>query len=241
MSGILDRFAYRAHSIYHVYGIPFIPSSLLHGEVNKHHFFDFKYGLLWTHGPRYETVNRRPAFPSWSWAGWEGQVDWLIGSTRLEHYYKSSDSNANFSFLSTANSAKGKLLPIKNWRPNTQKGLMPDALVFSGVLYNIPLRFKDGTCGLDKGIYLDTSDVHCRSRLHVTQIELEAGLMARKKLQGLWLGTTGYSLRHVLVLQEVTSRGTRFGGRYFERVGVMSISFSWSGWKAPLGLQAWLV
>jgi hypothetical protein len=241
VSSILDRFAYECHSIYHLHGLPFIPKSRIeYIESFQRHLFKFKYGLLWTHGPQSTPVRRRPAFPSWSWTGWEGQVNWLVGTTNTTKLAESPASDARFDFLCFANSKRGKLRSVDDWRPHAQNNPAPEALVFSGLLYNIPLRVSDEACVAERGIYLDTGDNYCRSRLHVTQIDLDLAVVARKTFQGLWLGS-GVSGRYVLVVRETASRGNRFGGRYFERVGVMAISGPWSGWKAPLGVQGWLV
>lgn len=65
----------------HILGIPFIPPTTLpmnREQAAKHMF----YFLSWFH-PTGTLPRRREHFPSWTWAGWAGRVDWMTQSLNL--------------------------------------------------------------------------------------------------------------------------------------------------------------
>ncbi|KAH7402312.1 heterokaryon incompatibility protein-domain-containing protein [Phaeosphaeria sp. MPI-PUGE-AT-0046c] len=73
LSGILTYYA-REHHIFHFWGIPFsanTPSSI--NEPPRKRIFTFEESLRWY--PRGAQA-RREGFPSWSWAGWHGNISW---------------------------------------------------------------------------------------------------------------------------------------------------------------------
>ncbi|RSM02612.1 hypothetical protein CEP52_007866 [Fusarium oligoseptatum] len=85
MLGILRVFATRKRCpIYHICGVPILhfakPSTLHHRRATSNHagsdktgaLNGFVSGLCWT---LQSPGTRRPGFPSWSWAGWDGVVD----------------------------------------------------------------------------------------------------------------------------------------------------------------------
>jgi len=241
VSSILDRFTSATHSIYHLHGVPFIPQDVKYIEAGRYHGFQFKYGLLWTHGPLAPPSRRRAAFPSWTWAGWEAPVNWLVSTTDIENFHESPPKAATFNYLRSTGGKRSKLCSVEKWRPSQQSSSHPNELIFSALLYRIPLRASGEAGGEQNGIYLDAQEPF-RSRLHVTQIGLESATIKRKHFHGLWLGwNSQMSVNYVLVLQQTTSRDNRFGGKYYERVGVIMISREWYGWTAPLGIQGLLV
>jgi Heterokaryon incompatibility protein (HET) len=61
--GVLQDFR---NPIYHHWGLPFIRGA--DGAASR----SLEVSLRWKHGDK--GASRRPAFPSWSWAGWEGEV-----------------------------------------------------------------------------------------------------------------------------------------------------------------------
>ncbi len=58
----------------HVLGIPYMPSILELGNDDGH----IVYSLCWFHNGN-EPPRRRAQFPSWTWAGWAGEVHWMTG------------------------------------------------------------------------------------------------------------------------------------------------------------------
>ncbi|KAK8105238.1 hypothetical protein PG999_008597 [Apiospora kogelbergensis] len=257
LSSVLDRFMYETHAICHLHGLPFMPrQNSTYSQGLDKHAFHFKYGLLWTHGQDVTPKARRGDFPSWSWTGWEGRVQWLASTTNLRWFAEAADSVAKFEFPMTiapsspapANDMKSrktrlKLCPVDSWRPNNKNHGLPKELLFTAVLYSVPFRVGNPVPkwdGNDFGIYLD--DKVISRRLHLTQVDFEHETIREGKWRGLILGTAlNIQCFHVLVLREVASRGMAYGGRYFERFGVIDIDTQWKGWTAPLIVQGWLV
>lgn len=224
------------------------------------HAFHFKYGLLWTHGLDKTPQERRGEFPSWNWAGWEGRVQWLVTTTNQKWFAESADCAAKFEFpLSIAFSSPGSapdptsnrsrksklsMRPVHAWRPNGKGHGLPMELLFRATLYDIPLRVGNPVPkwdGNDFGVYLDDKVIN--RRLHLTRVvDFGHETIRETKLSGLVLGTSlNIRCHHVLVVREVASRGTAYGGRYFERFGVMDIDTQWNGWTGPSVVQGWLV
>ncbi|KAJ4992475.1 tol protein [Stagonosporopsis vannaccii] len=72
LEGILRRFQASPAFVYNIFGIPVVLEDGLRGE--KDALLDnrlFIAGLSWHHGG---AARRRKHFPSWTWAGWEGNV-----------------------------------------------------------------------------------------------------------------------------------------------------------------------
>lgn len=242
VSSILDRFAYEGHSIYHLHGIPYIPQKRTgYLEGGQRHAFTFKYGLLWTHGPRSTPIRRRPMFPSWTWTGWEGQVNWLPDTTNIKRFRESTKYAARFEFLDFTESKRGVLTAVEDWRPHPQSTSQPEALVFTAKLYEMSFQVCDEACVDESNIYLRT-ELNCKSRLHVTQIDADPAAVTQKTFYGILLGLNKESsLNYILVVQEIASRSTGFGGRYYERVGVIIVSRNGRYLGAPSVVQGWLV
>lgn len=58
----------------HLYGIPYMPSALDSGGDEGY----IVYSLCWFHNGD-SAPRRRAQFPSWTWAGWAGEVHWMTG------------------------------------------------------------------------------------------------------------------------------------------------------------------
>jgi hypothetical protein len=89
VQSILDRFQHEEQPIEHMCGIPFkakpniVYASDTHGNEHQEEWdFNLLSGLAWTHGSTSKPTKRRRGFPSWSWAGWEGPVTWLLNDLR---------------------------------------------------------------------------------------------------------------------------------------------------------------
>jgi hypothetical protein len=129
VQSILDRFAHEMHSIEHICGVPFIPNDDItylykpdtHNEEYEY-TFNFFYGLLWTHGSMERPTKRRKHFPSWSWAGWEGSVSWLIHDTRYDELDLESDPITQPHYIESVqeefvkDSSSSALIPCSKWR-----------------------------------------------------------------------------------------------------------------------------
>ncbi|KAH7019581.1 heterokaryon incompatibility protein-domain-containing protein [Ilyonectria destructans] len=116
--GILQHFSKYAveggrAKFYHVCGIPYLHAPHRHLDINLSYFID---GLAWSHlGDK--TPRQRTGFPSWSWAGWSGRVEYLH---RVEKPY--SKPNSYFTPLITDVSihhSQGKHqfdFPLSSWK-----------------------------------------------------------------------------------------------------------------------------
>lgn len=62
-------------AVAHIFGIPFIPSLMSTNNLERAENYIF-YSLAWFH-TKDTTPRRREHFPSWTWAGWVGRVDWM--------------------------------------------------------------------------------------------------------------------------------------------------------------------
>lgn len=67
--------------------------------------------LGWTHDAL-DTPKRRPDFPSWSWAGWEGKARFLHG---LVGMVEAQDQGPKFDLMPQVKILKGKELTIEGW------------------------------------------------------------------------------------------------------------------------------
>jgi hypothetical protein len=70
---------------YHVCGLPFLHKPYQHSDASLSYFID---GLAWNHAGD-QPPQRRAGFPSWSWAGWSGRVEY---QHRVEKPYSKRDS-----------------------------------------------------------------------------------------------------------------------------------------------------
>ncbi|EEU37354.1 uncharacterized protein NECHADRAFT_86266 [Fusarium vanettenii 77-13-4] len=77
-SGILDKFVNSLPQFHHIHGIPFMAGE---GVMNPEEWF--LQGLVWQSKPPDPATDyqyrprRRLEFPSWSWAGWQGEIGYI--------------------------------------------------------------------------------------------------------------------------------------------------------------------
>jgi len=94
--GVMNDFETGEHPVHQHWGVPFISSVKSPRAVLD----SFVASLLWRHTRSVLSVSprprRRPNFPSWSWAGWEGEVDFSIGFSRLRRGFTSMISGMAF-------------------------------------------------------------------------------------------------------------------------------------------------
>lgn len=73
--GIAQQFWHRRHAVHNIWGLPYptLPADRESG---------FAYSLSWRHiiscWDFSQSPHRRPQFPSWSWAGWEGEIQYQM-------------------------------------------------------------------------------------------------------------------------------------------------------------------
>jgi hypothetical protein len=78
--GIARRFtAHQRHPLYNLYG-------LVYSKDRKHGANILAHSLTWKHEDQAQRPRRRTMFPSWSWAGWKGQVGYDIKFTGGSQY-----------------------------------------------------------------------------------------------------------------------------------------------------------
>ena len=82
--GIAQQFWYRKQAVHNIWGLsyPTLPAGREPGFVHS---------LTWCHTTScwdlLRSPHRRPQFPSWSWAGWEGQVRYKMTSSREKLWF----------------------------------------------------------------------------------------------------------------------------------------------------------
>ncbi|OAL46375.1 HET-domain-containing protein [Pyrenochaeta sp. DS3sAY3a] len=237
---ILDRFRQESHSLYHLHGIPYMPYICL-DEHRRNHVLFFQYGLLWTHGPQTAPTRRRSSFPSWSWAGWEGKVNWLMDTTYAQIRYTAA---VKFTVDVDGHGDKQRTqsIEIGAWRPSQQQKTPPKELVFKGSAVIIPLEVQLSTSiGAGKSIWVDTA-YNSKSRVHVTQVDLFDQDSLRTAVYGFELAfNLSRNIYYVLLVQEAVSVSEASGKLCFERVGVMMIPAGWFQGQRKTEIQGYLV
>jgi hypothetical protein len=86
-AGITKSFEKSKSPVLQIWGVPFLPAHQTQHPAG----YDMKsicVGLFWTHREMrwsdtkhsfvYNSIHRRPGFPSWSWVGWNGEIEWEI-------------------------------------------------------------------------------------------------------------------------------------------------------------------
>lgn len=75
MQGIFRHFATSQQPLHQVMGIPILPASQSFGTQSWSPEEGFSIGFSWFHK---KSATRNSSFPSWSWAGWTGEVDGML-------------------------------------------------------------------------------------------------------------------------------------------------------------------
>lgn len=71
-TGVIHRFETAETAVNQIWGVPFC-----RGESDKETTDSFVDGLGWNHSwKKHGVPRRRPGFPSWSWAGWAGKIEY---------------------------------------------------------------------------------------------------------------------------------------------------------------------
>lgn len=83
--GIAQRFWYVKHAVCNIWGLAYYPTRM-HARTDS-----FLHSLSWCHtrncwDSSSQSPQRRPQFPSWSWAGWEGEIRYQIDSSGMESF-----------------------------------------------------------------------------------------------------------------------------------------------------------
>ena len=216
-------------------------------QNDKYHVLNFKYSLLWTHGSERVPSKRRGAFPSWTWAGWEGQIEWVVKSTKYADYKESPDYNAKFQFLRECGDESEQTTLVDRWTPLAGNASQPRGLLFTGALYDIPCRAINNSGSGQMQVYLDDSDVDHQSRLHITQLDLDFMAGVRKIFLGIWLATITVNfwlnkhIEYILVVREVAGESHGDGKTCFERIGIIVIPKRWSQRSTLRLAHGWLI
>lgn len=81
--GIAQQFCYRKHAVRNIWGLPY---PILPKERGT-----FAHSLAWRHTRSCwdlsQSPHRRPQFPSWSWAGWEGEVRYEMSFSKKTWFH----------------------------------------------------------------------------------------------------------------------------------------------------------
>ncbi|KAK8062837.1 hypothetical protein PG997_014934 [Apiospora hydei] len=73
--GVLARFSKERHTFGHVWGIAY-------PDLSPRGICCFVYALAWSHAASLERPRRRSMFPSWTWIGWHGPVEYEFDDGR---------------------------------------------------------------------------------------------------------------------------------------------------------------
>ncbi|KAL6812445.1 heterokaryon incompatibility domain-containing protein [Trichoderma sp. SZMC 28015] len=85
--GIAQQFWYRTRAVYNIWGLAYYPAPA------KARTSSFAHSLSWRHTRNCwdlsQSPQRRPQFPSWSWAGWEGEVRYEFKYSKQKSWFHS--------------------------------------------------------------------------------------------------------------------------------------------------------
>ncbi|KAL6826451.1 heterokaryon incompatibility domain-containing protein [Trichoderma camerunense] len=83
--GIAQQFWYGKHAVHNIWGLAYHPAP------PEERTSSFAHSLSWRHTRNCwdlsQSPQRRPQFPSWSWAGWEGEVRYDFYSSNKKSYF----------------------------------------------------------------------------------------------------------------------------------------------------------
>ncbi|KAM6478189.1 heterokaryon incompatibility protein-domain-containing protein [Trichoderma sp. SZMC 28011] len=91
--GIAQHFWYRKYAVHNIWGMGY------RMDLRKR-TPSFVQSLTWRHAKNCwdlsQSPQRRPQFPSWSWAGWEGEVEYLFMASKRSSWFKNLLSAVSF-------------------------------------------------------------------------------------------------------------------------------------------------
>jgi hypothetical protein len=233
--------------IYH--GIPFLSSDICYGRRNGvPKIFTFTHGLCWTHGATGNfgellgAKSRRNEFPSWSWAGWTGNVQgWLPGHSL--NFVPASDSLF-------ANTETGQLKPfifLSESSPNTVSS--PSLLAVQANCFMLRFAFRKGHwCGTPNfclkylGVPID------EAVLHISRIEAKGQNFKSRLCNEKWIGVPlGFqeplkmwkTSKHRVAIMLVVGR-VYPTDEHLERIGILLVPTNILREQEPAPKRFWL-
>lgn len=205
---IFQMFERAKYPIYHVWGIPTLNS--IEGEDVS--FKDtFLYGLSWKKSiTPLHSLQRRPGFPSWSWTGWIGEVEYPSG------WYSGRGINVSLEVQS------GAVLSLKDFARQPYLRKQPDRvsqfICLDAKTFDVKLLSSDEPAPRIRAeVELkDGTHVFCDTEL-MTIASQEAGHRSLEQFQG--KSYTGILLSHsarhshppVLLVEEMDTWAERIG------------------------------
>lgn len=106
--GVAQQFWCRNHAVHNIWGLPY---PALPGERKS----SFAHSLAWRHNTSCwdlsQSPHRRPQFPSWSWAGWEGEVRYEMASSKRNLWFNSLIEGISFENQTDSPTALAMLAP----------------------------------------------------------------------------------------------------------------------------------
>jgi len=258
MCGILNAFEHIRHPVRHHYGVPCLPPimntqtvgaafgrliSLKPLSENPSH--GFATGLCW-HLER--PAERRPKFPSWSWAGWQGTVGKQVDD-RLRYYFGFPDGSLDVEIWAEGNSESlvriGDIL-TRSWSGDVSPRYY--VLHIEAPIMKLTFRYHarglTGLCGRespgplnhDTGFYGEFILNNSPRQVAYSYLVLTADLLAdsdfhQRLLSETWMGIVFGE--PALLLDRGRSRGAFVlvvglsNGKVFERVGHLNLADCW--------------
>jgi hypothetical protein len=207
-------------------------------DTGRHCSVTFAYGLCWTHGDTntYDRPRRRPMLPSWSWAGWQGEVTWLpisvasgdfVPDSRIEDAPRYAADTGTYD---NSSSALGTALP--RTVALLRARVLPLRFVFSK---GYDLAVERGTVKQEKpfatGYYLapDHTTGKFNAFLHLDRFENGDGDFLKRLIEEEWDGVRVGRSNNTHVYFMVTGKINRLD-KHVERIGILQVPENWY-WK----------
>jgi hypothetical protein len=208
-------------------------------DTGRHCSVNFAYGLCWTHGDTnsYDRPRRRPMLPSWSWAGWQGEVTWLPNSVAGGDFESDARIDDDPRYAADILPSDSSSYALGTSLPKTvailRARVIPLRFVFSkGFDLAIMGRTAKQAKPFASGYYL--SPVLARwmfhSFLHLDRFESQDGEFLKRLVHEEWDGVRlGRSINMQLVYFLVVGKVNRLDD-HVERIGIIQVPENWY-WK----------
>jgi hypothetical protein len=243
IGAILESLKHSVGGLDFCYGLPITSSIATKGQVSVKHTI-FVHSLCWTYGPDQHKSEemfqqRREEFPSWSWAGWSGNVLGWIGHFTGKWQ---PDSNPTLEYLDW----RGRPHQMDHLMGRSHIDKAPQVLLVSGLCKTIQFN-KVGSryfLRLDDGVVNDSLFCFHPTRTSHSGTEDWSSRLITDTWIGIRLGLHTNEMAHLpeLVMKKMT---VLVVGKLdpddeaYERIGIMTMHKDW--FTDPFSLEFKLV
>lgn len=198
--GILNRVSYPTYL-----GIPLISFDLASSSLAADASARFSVGLGWEpiHGDTTSLV-RRQGFPSWSWAGWKGQVGYFIYLTGWRRTQTDTDmltpialgnGYGNIKIQVKENGNMRSMEEVQQEERREEALHLTSSLIIESTVLHLQIVFHTGEDGPDPGYYvLLDDDLLAGTPILFCQRPDQNGEMHKRLLSNEWIGVVFFRI-----------------------------------------------